>query len=115
MPKCGGASIVRPYAHARFSCNHGAASVCALMAGACAEVVAFGSYDEIGFQTDAQRAEERLQRLGYTDGGAALWDRTLTLVRQHLGRIEWLAVHLQYAQTLDGHAIDDIVRRGCRR
>jgi hypothetical protein len=61
---------------------------------------------------DWARASERLERCGYDDDGEALWRRTLTLVRAHNDLINWVAQHLAYAQTLDGRAIDDIVRRG---
>ena len=59
----------------------------------------------------AVRVRERLERHGYEDGGEALWDCTLDLVREHNGLIFWLATHLEREQTLDSRAIDDIVRR----
>ena len=55
-------------------------------------------------------AQERLERLGYWDGGdeALLWQRTLGLVRKHRSLITCgrRAGTLRYAQTLDGPAID---------
>ena len=110
LPNCGEASIDETDAHAHFPIDCGPASVVALMAGAASEVVEFGDYDRIGVRVDQERWTERLDRYGCEE--AALWKRTLVLVRQHFGCINWVAVHLQYAQTLDGPAIDDIVRRG---
>jgi hypothetical protein len=112
LPRCGSASIIEPDAGAYFSLDHGERSVIALMAGAAGEQVVLGDFDEIGVRIDRERWEQRLERHGYDDGGAALWDRTLALVREHLGRIQWLAMHLEYAQELDGPAIDRIVARG---
>ena len=84
LPGCGGASVVLDNPHAVFPIDHGAASVCALMAGHAAEFVAFdGDCDASGCAVDRERWLERLDRLGYDDGGAALWDHTAALVRQN--------------------------------
>jgi hypothetical protein len=45
LPGCGEASVIEPNAHAHFPLDHGAASVCALMAGAAAEIELLGDYD----------------------------------------------------------------------
>jgi hypothetical protein len=55
LPGCGEASIEEPNAHAHFPVDHGAASVCALMAGAAAEVELLGDHDRVGIEADAQR------------------------------------------------------------
>src|SRR4051812_1829443 len=67
LPRCGGASIVEPDAHAVFPCNHGPESIVALMAGAASEVIAFGRYDEIGVRTDLEQWTRRLELYGYED------------------------------------------------
>jgi hypothetical protein len=77
-----------------------------------AEIVAFGDYDRVGVQTDWERATARLERLGYDDGGEALWRYALALVRQHQPLIVRLAMKLRRAGELDGAAIDRIVFRG---
>src|SRR5580704_4275312 len=61
----GGASI-EPDAYAEFARDCGAASICALMAGAVAEGVVLGGYDSVGLKEDWRRASERLRRLGST-------------------------------------------------
>jgi hypothetical protein len=39
LPNCGGASVVEPHAGAVFAADHGAASICALLAGGVCFVV----------------------------------------------------------------------------
>ena len=68
---CGGACVVPPEANAKFSCDYGARSIIALMAGAAAEVVVFGDHHPIGFSSDWRRATGMLKRSG-DDGGVAM-------------------------------------------
>jgi hypothetical protein len=82
------------------------------MGGACAEIVAFGDYDHIGIKVDWKRASERLDRLGYTDNGRALWRHTGSLLRPYLGLISSLALRLERERVLDGPDIDAMVFRG---
>jgi hypothetical protein len=103
------ARLLRLPAGAFFSLDHGERSIIALMAGACAEVVAFGAYDEIGATVDRERWTRRLERLGHDE--TELWSDTLGLVRQNLGCIEFVAAMLSRAKTLSGSAIDRIVGR----
>jgi hypothetical protein len=105
----GGACVEEPNAHAKFRCNDGAASVIALMSGIAAETVLFGSHNEAGARTDVAKVHQRLEALGYTDGGAELWGYTQSFVRQHLGLITFLASVLQRERMLDGDTITAIV------
>jgi hypothetical protein len=109
LPRCGEATIIEP-AGAYFSLDCGSASCMALMAGACAETVAFGDYDRTGVRTDRERWTQRLELLGHDE--TELWDRTLALVRHNLGLVEFLASMLSRAGTLDGGAI---ATTRCRR
>jgi hypothetical protein len=82
------------------------------MGGACAEIATFGDYDREGSETDLEWAQERLQRLGYTDNGKALWRGTINLLRRHVGLITSVALRLEQERVLDGRTIDRIVARG---
>lgn len=110
LPNCGEASVA-PRSYARVPTDHGASSICAIMAGSAAEIVTFGDYDPEGNEVDRELAWEQLERCGYEDADA-LWNYTLALVRRHQARIGYLAVKLKRAGTLDGPAIDRIVARG---
>src|SRR4051794_24406412 len=44
LPDCGQVTIIEPNPHAILPIGHGARSICALMGGAVAEALAFGSY-----------------------------------------------------------------------
>lgn len=112
LPGCGGVTIIEPHAFAVFSENHGAESVVALMAGAAAEVVAFGSHDEIGIRGDAEKVGQQLKLLGCTDC-VPLWHRALNLARRHRVLITRVAIKLRRAGgVLDGAALDRLVWRG---
>jgi hypothetical protein len=104
----GGASI-EPDAYAEFAGDCGAASICALMAGAVAEGVVLGGYDSVGLKEDWRRATERLRRLGYDDGGAMLWGWTIDLMREHQDQIVRLATELWRASWLDQAEIDALL------
>jgi hypothetical protein len=108
LPRCGGASIIEPHARADFPTNCGAASICALLAGACAETIMFGDFDRGGSEADWERARQRLARCGYADG-EALWDFTIDLLRPHLSLLRRVAIKLRRAQVLDGGEIDRVV------
>ena len=108
--RCGEAAIA-PRAYARVPVDLGAPSICAIYAGSIAEALAFGSYDP-AYEGDRKLAEERLERLGYSDGGEELWRYTVRLLRPRLGLIMVLALRLDHAGTLDGAALDRIVARG---
>ena len=61
----GGASIVEPNALAEFDCNSGMSSLITLLAGAAAEVILLGHYDEIGSngrRRDGEAKDEILVR-----------------------------------------------------
>jgi hypothetical protein len=113
LPDCGEASVIEPDAHALFCLDHGAPSICALFAGAAAEVELIGDHDAEGCGIDMERAREHLEDLGYTDGGSALWAYTLDLVHdvRHRSLIACVASKLRRAQMLDGAALDEIVAR----
>jgi hypothetical protein len=104
----GGASI-EPDAYAEFAGDCGAASICALMAGAVAEGVVLGGYDSVGLKEDWRRATERLRRLGYDDGGAMLWGWTIDLLHEHEDMIVRLATELWRASWLDQAEIDALL------
>jgi hypothetical protein len=109
LPNCGEASVEEPHAHAKFSCDHGARSIAALMAGSAGEVVLFGDYDRAGGRVDWERIHKRLDRLGYTDGGEALWTYTTNLLQRQAPLLTFLAHKLKRARVLDGGEIDRIV------
>jgi hypothetical protein len=104
LPDCGEASITPGFA--TFSVDHGPASICALMAGAAAEITLFGDHDHQGNSADAKLVE-RFD--GDTD---ALWNHTLDLTQQYRSLIARVAIRLRRARTLDAAAIDRIVCRG---
>jgi len=110
LPGCGGAFLAPP--HAIFPTNHGAASICALMGGAIAEVLHFGDYDRVGITIDWKRASRRLRRLGYTDNGQALWTYTFGLLHPYAGLVKLVAAKLERARMLDGATVDALVFRG---
>ena len=67
---CGGASVW-PAALAEFGHDGGAASICAMMAGAAAEgALLDGTYDGVGCRKDFASAYALLKRMGYDDGAA---------------------------------------------
>jgi hypothetical protein len=109
LPDCGEVSIIEPRAHAVFSCNCGAASIVALLAGSVAENLAFNDYDAHGGSEDWKNAWERMQRLGYDDGGAALWSYTFDLLSPYCGLVKFLAIKLERELVLDGPAVDRLV------
>jgi hypothetical protein len=53
--------------------------------------------------------ETCLERLGYDDGGAALWSFTLELVREHRPLIARVAIKLAREHSLSGADLDRIV------
>jgi hypothetical protein len=78
---CGGASIdPDDIAYAHVPVDSGWASVCMLMAGAIAEALVLGGYDEHGVSWDWELALDELERLGVDDGGEALWSYTFALM-----------------------------------
>ena len=103
LPDCGEASIVMPGAHAHFSIDCGAPSICALLGGAAAEVELLGTFDADGFRGDAGRIAERLHR---DDALKLLWSHTRNLLRQNRQLIEHVARHLHEAETLDAASLD---------
>ena len=109
LPGCGGV-FLEPEPGAFFPRDHGAASVCAMMAGAIAEVIHFGDYDPIGITTDWRRARRRMKRLGYHDNGEALWNYTYGLLRGHRGTIALVALRLLAAGALTADEIDGLMR-----
>jgi hypothetical protein len=64
-----------------------------------------------GNRVDRERAAQRLARLGYRDGGQALWSYTLDVLRPQRPLLTFLAIKLKRARVLDGAAIDAIVSR----
>ena len=104
-----GASIVEPDPHAMFARDCGAESIVALMAGAISEALVLGDYDDVGVEVDWKRASARLERLGYFDGGDALWRWTFDLLREHEDVIVRLATELFHAGWLDGDEIDALM------
>jgi hypothetical protein len=106
---CGSASIVAPDPHAMFARDCGAESIVALMAGAISEALVLGDFDDVGVEVDWKRASARLERLGYFDGGDALWTYTTALLEPHVDVIERLATELFHAGWLDGDAIDAVL------
>src|SRR5262249_3004523 len=59
-----------------------------------------------------RRAEDaglRLQRLGYRDNGAALWNYTFELLRPYAGLVKLVAIRLERELVLDGEAVDRLV------
>jgi hypothetical protein len=106
---CGSASIVEPDPHAMFARDCGAESIVALMAGAISEALVLGDYDDVGVEVDWKRASARLERLGYFDGGDALWAWTTALLEPHVDVIERLATALMGARWLSGDEIDALV------
>jgi hypothetical protein len=106
---CGSASIVEPDPHAMFARDCGAPSICALMAGAVSEALVLGDYDDVGVEVDWEHASARFERLGYFDGGDALWAWTFDLLREHADVIERVAAALMDARSLSGDEIDALV------
>jgi hypothetical protein len=105
-----GAHITEDSGRAHFATDCGTRSIVALMAGVCGEIEFFGAHDEAGARVDMERIRERLQRIGYTDHGAALWRSTLDLVHEYSDEIAEVATHLMEVQSLDGSEIDRILR-----
>ena len=92
---CGGGRLDPPVAYFPIDC--GVESVVALMSGAIGESLILGDYDEVGVEVDWARVCARLERLGYFDGGDALWAWTFDLMREHEGLIVRLATKLFHA------------------
>jgi hypothetical protein len=111
LPHCGQAAV-EPTPHAVINTECGPPSICALMAGAAAEAELLGNFDEFGCALDLERWTQLLERHGYRDGGAALWDYTARLVRWHRGRVALTAIKLKRQGVLDAAALDRIVLRG---
>ena len=106
----GGASIVEPNALAEFDCNSGMSSLITLLAGAAAEVILLGHYDEIGSTVDGEMVRQRMKYwYGSDDGLQVIWNDALGLVRQHIDVIKVLATYLENNFELDGSMIDKIV------
>ena len=105
---CGGASCW-PDPFAEFSRSCGEHSVVALMAGAVAESLVLGDYDEVGVMVDWDNASARLLDLGHFDGGDALWLWTFEFLAPHQRLIERLAAKLFHARSLSGDEIDALV------
>ena len=105
---CGAASVW-PDPLAEFSRSCGEHSVVALMAGAVAESLVLGGYDEVGVMVDWNRACARLEGLGHFDGGEFLWAWTFDFLAPHLRLIERLAIKLFHARWLSGDEIDALV------
>jgi hypothetical protein len=103
---CGAASVW-PDPLAEFSRSCGEHSVCALMAGAVAESLILGDYDEIGVMVDWRRASALMDDLGCDDD--ALWRLTFDLMAEHCGLIVRLAIKLFHARWLSGDEIDALV------
>jgi hypothetical protein len=107
LPRCGAAFVDEPDAHAEFPVDHGAASICALMAGAAAETILLGNFDEVGFTTDREKLNYWIERHGCD--GETLWDHTLAMVRENIRCIEFIAGMLSRHRVLDGPSIDRVV------
>jgi hypothetical protein len=105
---CGAASVW-PDPLAEFSRSCGEHSVVALMAGAVAESLVLGDYDEIGVMVDWRRASARVVDLGHFDGGAALWAWTFDFLAPHQRLIERVATELMDAPWLSGDQIDALL------
>jgi hypothetical protein len=106
---CGGASAAEGLAFAGFPRDCGERSICALMAGAAAEVAVFGDHHPYGLKVDRERAWARLMRLGYDDGGDELWGWTVDLMREHRDAIIRVATQLFHARWLSGDEIDALI------
>lgn len=74
----------------------------ALLAGAVAESLVLGGYDEIGVMVDWDNASALLVDLGHFDGGDALWAWTFDFLAQHLDLIARVADALWDLKALDG-------------
>ena len=81
----------------------------ALLAGAVAESLVLGGYDEIGVMVDWDNASALLVDLGHFDGGDALWAWTFDLMAEHRGLIVRLASALMDARSLSGDEIDALL------
>jgi hypothetical protein len=99
---------------AYFPIDCGVESVVALMSGAIGESLILGDYDEVGVEVDWARVCARLERLGYFDGGDALWAWTFDLMREHEGVIVRVAAALMGTRWLDGDEIDALMLGACR-
>jgi hypothetical protein len=107
---CGGASARNKFqAYAEFDRDCGEASICALMAGAAGEVVILGDHHPTGLKEDWERAQLRLARLGWDDGGAELWRWTVSVLAAHSDAVVRLASALMDARSLSGDEIDALM------
>lgn len=111
LSACGEAAV-EPEPHAVFCCDQGPASIAAMMGGGAAEAELLGNYDSFGCALDVQRWTPLLQAYGYRDGGQALWNCTLRLVRLHRGLVALAAIRLKRQGVLDARALDRLVFRG---
>ena len=102
-----GSVCLKPWPHADFSHQGGAASICAIMAGGAAERLVFGDF--IGIVTDKRNAAAIMDELGVDDGGAALWAWTCAFLALHLGLIFRVANVLWDLKALDGDEIDALL------
>jgi len=109
LPGCGGASVEPNDAYAVFPDDCGAHSVCALMAGACAEAIVLGDFDPAGFTVDRELAAAEMECVGVVDGGEALWEFTFDLLAPYENLITSLAAELWRAGSLDGGEIDAVM------
>jgi hypothetical protein len=111
---CGHATIVPDrnwLGHAILPSDRGAASVCAIMAGAAGEITMLGDHAPEGIEFDAELVRAEMARCGYRDADA-LWSYTLDLVQRNVDVIRWLATQLVRHRTLSGDFLDAIVRCG---
>ena len=102
-----GMACLKPRPHADFSHKHGAASICAIMAGGAAERLVFGDF--IGVVTDRRNATPLMNALGVDDGGSALWGWTCAILAPHLDLIFRVANVLWDLKALDGDEIDALL------
>ena len=109
LPGCGGASAVEPNAYAVFPHGCGAHSIVALMAGACAEQLVLGAYDNVGVTDDWRLVTALMDGMGVSDGGEALWTYTNELLVLYEDLIVRVAAELMHARSLDGGEIDALL------
>lgn len=81
----------------------------ALMGGAAAETIVFGSCDQIGFSDDWRRVTGALKRAGDDGRVSMLWAQTMGLLRPHERAICRVARGLKRAELLDGDEIDALM------
>jgi hypothetical protein len=109
LPGCGGASVEPDNAYADVPTDCGAHSICALMAGACAEAIVFGDFDPAGLAVDRELAAAEMASMGVVDGGDMLWEFTFDLLAPYESLITSLAAELWRAGSLEGGEIDAVM------